>query len=137
MGAIKWLGALMLVSVLASIIKDTNPDTYASTPAPVATKKSPAELARKQVTLETQWKKAPGDVMLATFTVTNNYTKPVADIGVTCMQYSQAGNHVGTVREKLATTVQPGQTRTLQELNLGFISQQAKTANCYVFSVAV
>ena len=92
---------------------------------------------RKYVTLSNfRWSKGGfGTVMLASFTIKNELPFDVRDIGVLCTLSGSSGSMIDAKGTVLYLKVPAKSSKRSGEINLGFVNQQAASANCEVLKV--
>jgi hypothetical protein len=91
--------------------------------------------ALQQVTLEGfSWSKGGfGWVMLLEkLVIKNSGTYPAKDFLITCMLSAPNGKAVDVVAKRLYETVPAGLERSFDQLNMGFVHEQAARASCQI-----
>ena len=73
-----------------------------------------------------------GTVFVGTFTIKNPLPFPVKDLRLGCVLTAPSGTQVGSVGDTLFERLEPNQSRTFRDVNLGFMRNQANSANCTV-----
>lgn len=129
-------GCLIILGVLAIIgmcSKDTVPSLTPSassfTPAPP----SPKEDAMARTALEFTWSKDGfGNVMVATFKISNKSDYSIKDIEIACTHSANSGTVIDSNTRTLYEIVQPGQTRRFPKVNMGLIHSQATQSSCRI-----
>jgi hypothetical protein len=73
-----------------------------------------------------------GAVMVASFMVRNGTDIHIKDLQVECSLYGKSGTQVGTASTTIYERLAPRQERRIRELNMGFIHNQAASADCRI-----
>lgn len=71
-------------------------------------------------------------VILEKITIKNLGTVDLKDIRVACDMTGLSGTTIGRPSSTIYDTVQPGQTRTFQKVNLGFVRSQVTNGACHL-----
>ena len=84
--------------------------------------------------LKTSWRTTEegGNIMKADFRVQNTSTLPMKDIAIVCNMKAPSGTVVSVKRHTIYDTVKGGATRSFENVNMGFINNQASKASCRV-----
>ena len=83
-----------------------------------------------------EWNKGGfGTVMLATFGVHNGNQYAVKDVKIRCDLAGNSGTTIGSVQQTVFELIPANQTRTFEQVNMGFVRSQASKAVCGVASV--
>jgi hypothetical protein len=138
------IAALVILGALFAALGRGGPGEGARTPAvasgPAAdAAKAPAPPpAHARVALApVKWQRGGfGAVAVATFTVRNENPFPVKDIELVCEFWARSGTRVGRQRVMLYERLPPGGARTVRDMTVGFIDQQAHTGDCWVVGVS-
>lgn len=81
--------------------------------------------------LTTSWHGDAGNtVMLATFTIRNRSDQAVSNFAVICTLYAPSGTVLDVKTPTLYITVPAHKSKTVHDMNLGFINQQTHSASC-------
>ena len=81
--------------------------------------------------LTTSWHGEAGNtVMLATFTIRNRSDQAVSNFAVICTLYAPSGTVLDVKTPTLYVTVRAHKSKTVHDVNLGFINQQTHSASC-------
>jgi 5-keto 4-deoxyuronate isomerase len=72
-----------------------------------------------------------GAVMIADFTIKNNTSLPVKDVTVICNGKSETGTKIDRNERVIYKVINPNQTITVNDFNMGFISTNVTTTSCY------
>jgi len=86
--------------------------------------------------LKTSWWPAGfGNILEATFTITNNNERALTDINITCTTYAQSGTQLSKVRHTLYNNFPAKHITTIKDANLGFINSQTHKVGCHIADV--
>lgn len=78
-----------------------------------------------------RWSKGGfGSVMVADFTLKNTSNLPLRDIGIKCKLQGNSGTVINIKHITLFEKLRPKATRTIRDVNVGFIDSQASRASC-------
>lgn len=126
---------LFCAAVIAlSIFTDRNGNRSANVSAPTARQKVDEKAS---VMPQIQLSVIPttggfGTVMLGNVTIANNSTRTIKDVVVSCDAFGGSGTKINTLKETIYETFNPKTTKTVKELNFGFIDQQVKSVRCTI-----
>jgi hypothetical protein len=73
-----------------------------------------------------------GNVMEASFSITNQNRYPVKDLVVKCIHFAPSGSAIDSNTRTVYQRIPVGQTILVHELNMGFIHTQATRSYCSV-----
>lgn len=80
-------------------------------------------------------KEAFGNVMELDITLKNELPFAVKDIEIRCEHYAPSGTKIDSNERTIFEILQPGEKRSFQDFNMGFIHSQATSTGCGVNSV--
>lgn len=66
-----------------------------------------------------------GNVLEASFTLTNTGSVAVKDVRIQCAAAGPSGTIISRHHETIYETINPGESKRIEKINLGFVSQQA------------
>jgi len=66
------------------------------------------------------------------FTIKNNSANTVKDIEVSCRAYAKSGTFIDNNTRVIYEIFSPGQTKTIEKFNMGFLHNQADKVGCTV-----
>lgn len=98
-----------------------------------------AQMVLESVKLKTRWGKSGfGNVMMANFTITNGSSASlISDITITCSMTAKSGAGVGLTQNTIYDSVERGKTKTIKNINMGFIDSQASSAYCKITDMKI
>lgn len=86
--------------------------------------------------VEFSWtKEAFGNIMELDITLKNELPFAVKDIEIRCDHYAPSGTKIDSNERTIFEVMQPGETRSFQDFNMGFIHTQAEKTGCGVDGV--
>jgi hypothetical protein len=139
------LGCVALILSLAAIghIAGPSPERLKREEERAASAAQAKAVAAQYVTLLTsmklvksEWGKSGGTVMMISFTVRNDNSDAVKDVGVACEVFGGSGTSLGIRKTVIFELFAPGKSRTVRDQNMGVVNPQAQTARCEVVSFA-
>ncbi len=75
---------------------------------------------------------AGGLMMMGKFTLVNTNKFAVKDFLIECEIFAESGTKVSTASEKVLKLVAGNKSRTLTEVNMGFVPKQIARYSCYL-----
>src|SRR4030095_1255004 len=120
-------------------LTDVSPGNLPSTPNTPSKAFSPREAALSTVTItKFHWYKSGSDNML-TLTIENFGQQPVKDIEITCPYPlgAKSDTDIYTYRKTIYETVPAGKTRTIRDINMGFVHPKVVGDLCKITDLAV
>ena len=128
---ITWGVGIFVVFLIIGAIADGGSGGSASEP-------SPKELALQNLDFDFEWGKAGFDsVMEINMTIKNNGTKDVKDLTVECVHSSNSGTVVDRNKREVYEVIKAGETKKINNFNMGFIHSQATSSSCSVVDLVV
>lgn len=128
---IAWVVGIFVVFLIIGAIADGGSGGSASEP-------SPKELALQNLGFDFEWGKAGFDsVMEINMTIKNNGTKDVKDLTVECVHSSNSGTVVDRNKREVYEVIKAGETKKINNFNMGFIHSQATSSSCSVVDLVV
>lgn len=114
----------------------------ASTPLPTTPKPTQEpeseDSARAKIDVGVRWQKGGfGAVMIADLTISNKSTLNVKDILITCNIHGASGTKIDTKSKTIYEKFPARQTKTISDVNFGFISDQANSVNCFTDEIVI
>jgi hypothetical protein len=73
-----------------------------------------------------------GVVMVANFRVRNENPFSVKDLKFECTLAGNSGTRIGSATQTVYERIEPGHTKLLSHVNIGFINQQSATGGCHI-----
>jgi hypothetical protein len=112
-------------------------DTSADKPGFFSNLFSAAKDPKENVKLNfINWKKEGFDlVFTADFTITNNNPYPIKDIEIESRGFAESETKIDRNNRTLYTTIKPGETKTFNNFNMGFMHSQVKSISLYIKNV--
>jgi hypothetical protein len=104
---------------------------------------TPRHTARQVALNETKivkfsWHKGGfNSIMLADFTIRNNSDRDVKDLEIRCEHAGPSGTVIDHNEQTIYEIVKAHSTRTLREVNMGFIASQAAGSKCEILSLSL
>lgn len=77
-----------------------------------------------------------GNVMIATFRISNDNDIAVKDIEILCRTSGRSGTELSSASHTIYDIIAPHKTRTFTDINMGFVDSQSARAGCDVVSVS-
>lgn len=102
----------------------------AQPPAAPSKKVDPADLVK--IVSYSARKGGFKNVMIVTFKLRNDNPYPVKDFQIVCGQYGQSGTELPATFDTLYERLEPGQTKTFKDVNMGLIHPQSVRFNCSI-----
>lgn len=125
---LRYLGAAIMVFLAVVAYLDAN---NMSQNKPAASRTPKAEDLVKLT--KWGWNKAGfGNVMMLSGKIVSAADYPVKDISITCTLDGNSGTSLGSVTQTIYETIPPKKSIALKNFNMGFIHNQASSANCEV-----
>jgi hypothetical protein len=87
-----------------------------------------------------EWKfyrKVGGSVMEATFVITNSSPCDVKDLQIECVHSAPSGTQIDSSTHTIYEVIKAGETRTLTNVNMGFIHSQTASSSARIQSFTV
>ena len=82
-----------------------------------------------------RWKHEHEMILSASFTITNNNPYPIKDISIECWARGESGTVIDRNNRDIFTVIQPGQTKTYKDFNMGFLRSQVEKVGCKIKNV--
>jgi hypothetical protein len=124
-----WIFASIAGVIIFSLVMRSSTSGVAMPPPP----ESPES---KVSIVRWEWDKGGfGTVMLARFSVHNSNPYAVKDIKIRCDLAGNSGTRIDSVQQTVFELIPANQTRTFEQVNMGFVRSQASKAVCGVASV--
>jgi hypothetical protein len=99
---------------------------------------SPKQVAIDNVKLDFSWdKEGFGNIMEATFTVTNNSQYQIRDIEIKCTHYAKSGTRIDSNERTIYDVVPAKGKKTFEKFNVGFIHSQAEKTACVITDLKI
>ncbi len=131
MGIFAWIAIIFVGLLVIGAIADGGDGSSVSEP-------SPKELALQNLGFDFEWGKAGFDsVMEINMTIKNNGTKDVKDLTVECVHSSNSGTVVDRNKREVYEVIKAGETKKINNFNMGFIHSQATSSGCSVVDLVV
>ena len=131
MGIFAWIAIICVGMLVIGAIADGGDGSSVSEP-------SPKELALQNLGFDFEWGKAGFDsVMEINMTIKNNGTKDVKDLTVECVHSSNSGTVVDRNKREVYEVIKAGETKKINNFNMGFIHSQATSSSCSVVDLVV
>jgi uncharacterized membrane protein YvbJ len=131
MGIFAWIAIIFVGLLVIGAIADGGDGSSVSEP-------SPKELALQNLGFDFEWGKAGFDsVMEINMTIKNNGTKDVKDLTVECVHSSNSGTVVDRNKREVYEVIKAGETKKINNFNMGFIHSQATSSSCSVVDLVV
>ena len=131
MGIFAWIAIIFVGMLVIGAIADGGDGSSVSVP-------SPKELALQNLGFDFEWGKAGFDsVMEINMTIKNNGTKDVKDLTVECVHSSNSGTVVDRNKREVYEVIKAGETKKINNFNMGFIHSQATSSSCSVVDLVV
>lgn len=87
----------------------------------------------ENTTLKTSWWRSGfGNILEATFIITNNNDVALKDINITCGLYAQSDTKLSEIKHTLYNHFPAKHIVTIKDVNLGFINEQTHKVGCYI-----
>jgi hypothetical protein len=77
-----------------------------------------------------------GSILMLDITLTNKNTFAVKDIEIDCDGYGGSGTKIDHNNKTMYERLEPGETRTFKQFNMGFLNSQVSSSRCGVQSVS-
>ena len=131
MGIFAWIAIIFVGMLVIGAIADGGDGSSVSEP-------SPKELALQNLGFDFEWSKYGFDsVMEINMTIKNNGTKDVKDLTVECVHSSNSGTVVDRNKREVYEVIKAGETKKINNFNMGFIHSQATSSSCSVVDLVV
>ncbi|WP_180084890.1 zinc ribbon domain-containing protein [Acinetobacter sp. YH12145] len=131
MGIFAWIAIIFVGLLVIGAIADGGDGSSVSEP-------SPKELALQNLDFDFEWGKAGFDsVMEINMTIKNNGTKDIKDLTVECVHSSNSGTVVDRNKREVYEVIKAGETKKINNFNMGFIHSQATSSSCSVVDLVV
>ncbi len=131
MGIFAWIAIIFVGMLVIGAIADGGDGSSVSEP-------SPKELALQNLGFDFEWGKAGFDsVMEINMIIKNNGTKDVKDLTVECVHSSNSGTVVDRNKREVYEVIKAGETKKINNFNMGFIHSQATSSSCSVVDLVV
>ena len=131
MGIFAWIAIIFVGMLVIGAIADGGDGSSVSEP-------SPKELALQNLGFDFEWGKAGFDsVMEINMTIKNNGTKDIKDLTVECVHSSNSGTVVDRNKREVYEVIKAGETKKINNFNMGFIHSQATSSSCSVVDLVV
>ena len=131
MGIFAWIAIIFVGLLVIGAIADGGDGSSVSEP-------SPKELALQNLGFDFEWGKAGFDsVMEINMIIKNNGTKDVKDLTVECVHSSNSGTVVDRNKREVYEVIKAGETKKINNFNMGFIHSQATSSSCSVVDLVV
>ena len=131
MGIFAWIAIIFVGMLVIGAIADGGDGSSVS-------EQSPKELALQNLGFDFEWGKAGFDsVMEINMTIKNNGTKDVKDLTVECVHSSNSGTVVDRNKREVYEVIKAGETKKINNFNMGFIHSQATSSSCSVVDLVV
>ena len=131
MGIFAWIAIIFVGLLVIGAIADGGDGSSVSEP-------SPKELALQNLGFDFEWGKAGFDsVMEINMTIKNNGTKDIKDLTVECVHSSNSGTVVDRNKREVYEVIKAGETKKINNFNMGFIHSQATSSSCSVVDLVV
>lgn len=99
---------------------------------------SPRNQALSQVKLKFTWRRGGfGTAMIADFVITNPSPWRIKDMEVTCDHFGPSGTKIDSNVRTIYQTVEPGETKKVDEFNMGIMHAQATKSSCSITNLVV
>jgi hypothetical protein len=81
------------------------------------------------------WQHEHEMILSTSFTITNNNPYPIKDISIECQAFAESGTLIDRNNRDIFTVIQPGQTKTYKDFNMGFLRSQVEKVGCRIKNV--
>jgi hypothetical protein len=147
--AVLGLFGLLALAIREPAVRDQPGQSPPPVPAPTGPEPpkavSPAEPPRplkadvmRTVDFTMRWEKGGfGTVLVADITLTNKSAHPVKDVELFCGIWAESGTELGRLRHTIYEAFAPKKTKTVRQINMGFIHSQAHTVGCVLSDLVV
>lgn len=131
MGVFAWIAIIFVGFLVIGAVAGGGDGSSASEP-------SPKELALQNLGFDFEWGKTGFDsVMEINMTIKNNGTKDIKDLTVECVHSSNSGTVVDRNKREVYEVIKVGETKKINNFNMGFIHSQATSSGCSVVDLVV
>jgi hypothetical protein len=133
-------GLIALISIISNLSKTPEEKARETAAAETATVRQTARQVAMNETkiVKFSWQKGGfNSVMLANFTIRNNGDRDVKDLDIRCEHAGPSGTVIDHNEQTVYEIVKAHSTRTLREVNMGFIASQAAGSNCEILSLSL
>ena len=131
MGVFAWIAVIFVVLLVIGAIAGGEEGSSVSEP-------SPKELALQNLDFNFEWGKTGFDsVMEINMTIKNNGTKDIKDFTVECVHSTNSGTEVDRNKREVYEIIKAGETKKMDNFNMGFIHSQATSSNCGIVDLVV
>lgn len=131
MGIFAWIAIIFVGLLVIGAIADGGDGSSASEP-------SPKELALQNLDFDFEWGKTGFDsIMEINMTIKNNGAKDIKDLTVECVHSSNSGTVVDRNKREVYEVIKAGETKKINNFNMGFIHSQATSSSCSVVDLVV
>lgn len=143
---LKWIGIFFITLFVIGFINTSSNDVS----SPVNSSKtisfyekaalevSRSEEGMKKVKLDFEWAKTGfGNIMDATFIITNNNSFQIKDIEIECQHYAKSGTIIDSNKRTIFDVVPANSKKIFDNFNMGFVHIQAASTSCHIKKIKV
>ena len=143
---IQWIGICFITLFVIGLINTPDNDVSSSTNSVkansysdnTASEASRSEEGMKKVKLDFEWAKTGfGNIMEATFIITNNNSFQIKDIEIECQHYAKSGTTIDSNKGAIFDVVPANSKKVFANFNMGFVHTQAVSTSCYITKIKV
>lgn len=137
MGCLAFIVFALVFGIVGSMMET---DGGAGAPsAPRVAVRSGADIALDSLEISTfTWSaEGFGNVMEASFTITNSGHAAVKDLVITCQLSAKSGTKIDDTRTTIYDVVPAGKKKRFAKVNMGFMNSQAESASCRIVGVSL
>lgn len=112
-------------------------DSNNETPTPAVEEETSSQpSAKDSLSLDFKsWELSSGVIFIGNFKIKNNHSDySIKDITIECTTRGGSGTPLNTVSKTVYEVIQPSKSKTVKELNFGFVDGQSATAECKISS---
>lgn len=134
---LKLRGILFIISVFLLLgCGSSNDNNEAPLPAVEETPSQPN--AKDSLSLDFKsWELSSDVIFIGKFKIKNNHSDySIKDITIECSTYGNSGTLLNSVSKTVFEVIQPSKSKTVKELNFGFVDSQSATAKCQIVNAS-
>ncbi len=124
---------LLIVSIFILVGCGNSSSSY-ETPAQAVEETSSEPAAKDSLSLDFKsWELSSGVIFIGNFKIKNNHPEySIKDITIECTTHGASGTPLNTVLKTVYEVIQPAKSKTVKELNFGFVNSQSSNAECKI-----
>lgn len=118
---------MVFTAIVGSIVSNSTSQPAGNASSSGEATPDPKNIARSKVEI-VNWtwaKEGFGNIMEATFTITNGSAWDVKDIEIKCRHYGKSGTEIDSNKRTIYDVIKSRETKTFEKFNMGFVHSQA------------